>query len=243
MKFDLSLLHDKLLDLLKNFDQICRENNINYSLYAGSLLGAIRHNGFIPWDDDADVVLERKEFEKFLTSIPDNFEIIRSPWLYRFKKKNEKYFIDIFIFDFTSNKSIGRKIHVNLIRFTQGILKDSINLRKGGLLFKSLTLFTFLLGKPFSTKLKLNIYDFYSKLWNKSTNRRYIISSHDQFYYVGKIFPVDIILEYEEVSFEGCKFFAIKDSHVFLKIFYGDYMKLPDEDKRVPAHGWYNENY
>ena len=51
--------------ILKDFIKICEENDLTYYMYAGSLLGAIRHNGFIPWDDDLDVIMFRDDFEKF----------------------------------------------------------------------------------------------------------------------------------------------------------------------------------
>lgn len=54
------------LEILEIIDRVCNEHNISYSLYAGTLLGAVRHQGFIPWDDDLDICMERSEYDRFL---------------------------------------------------------------------------------------------------------------------------------------------------------------------------------
>ena len=55
-----------LFELLVEFDRVCRKNDIRYILFAGSALGAVRHQGFIPWDDDLDVALLREDYEKLI---------------------------------------------------------------------------------------------------------------------------------------------------------------------------------
>ena len=73
-------LHEVELMILKDFIEICEENNLNYSIYCGSLLGTIRHGGFIPWDDDLDVAMFRKDFERFkeifLASNNEKYELL-----------------------------------------------------------------------------------------------------------------------------------------------------------------------
>ena len=60
-----------LLQMLHEIDRVCRKHNITYTLFAGTALGAVRHGGFIPWDDDLDVIMLRPEYERFLVLAPD----------------------------------------------------------------------------------------------------------------------------------------------------------------------------
>lgn len=62
---ELRLIHSEIRCWLRRFDEICAANGISYTLDAGSLLGAVREHGFIPWDDDADIAMTRAEYEKF----------------------------------------------------------------------------------------------------------------------------------------------------------------------------------
>lgn len=68
---DLTRVHQANLQMLKEIDRICRKYRLTYMLDAGTLIGAVRHRGFIPWDDDADVAMTRKNFDAFLKVAPD----------------------------------------------------------------------------------------------------------------------------------------------------------------------------
>ena len=73
----LALLHTSLQEILDRVVEICERHNLQYSLAYGTLIGAIRHNGFIPWDDDLDIVMPRKDYLRFIeyckTELPNQY--------------------------------------------------------------------------------------------------------------------------------------------------------------------------
>lgn len=89
-------LHTVLLSAMKDIDKICRENGLRYYLHAGTLLGALNHKGFIPWDDDVDISMMRDDYEKFLHIVQEQYTDI--------------YFIDNFQTneEFSNNRTVLR---------------------------------------------------------------------------------------------------------------------------------------
>lgn len=94
------------LEMLKVLDEICKRNDIHYQLFAGTALGAVRHRGFIPWDDDLDVVMLREDYEKFLKIAPQQIgnayflqKEFSEHWPMQFSKlrKNDTAFIERYI--------------------------------------------------------------------------------------------------------------------------------------------------
>lgn len=126
-----------LLELIKEVDRICRKNGIEYSLDGGTLLGAVRHGGFIPWDDDADIVFYRPEYRKFFKACKKDLNTERFflqeyrtdpeyPWGYAKLRLNGTEFIqpgqehlnfhkgiyiDLFIYDQVPDNPITRRLH------------------------------------------------------------------------------------------------------------------------------------
>lgn len=67
----LDKIHRTEMDIMREIDRICRKHNLTYFLSCGTLLGAVRHKGFIPWDEDMDIMMPREDYEQFLKVAPD----------------------------------------------------------------------------------------------------------------------------------------------------------------------------
>lgn len=98
-------LHMVLLDAMKDIDRICRENGLRYYLHAGTLLGAINHKGFIPWDDDVDISMMRADYEKFL-------EIVQKEWTHKYYVHNYKTDPN-----YKNNRTVLRVLGTEVIHF------------------------------------------------------------------------------------------------------------------------------
>lgn len=78
--YDINALHNCVLNILKGIDETCRQHNLRYYIFAGTLLGAVRHKGFIPWDDDMDIAMPRPDYDKLIEHqkewLPANLEMV-----------------------------------------------------------------------------------------------------------------------------------------------------------------------
>ena len=241
-------IQKELLKLLKEFDEFCQKEDIKYSLSSGSLLGAVRHKGFIPWDDDLDCLIDRANFNRLKKAIAGS-ETIKlenctesSLWTERCRFIKSDYTghysptLDVFIFDNCPDNKIFASIKMFVIRTLQGMIKYSLSLKKGGLLMKASSLVTYLMGRPFSHKTK---YRWYTKVaqWGNNKSSKYMKVYHDQWTALNFSYPCEILKEVKRFEFEDTKANGFVEYDKYLRIIYGDnYMTPPSEENRVPIH-------
>ena len=249
--YDMDILHDRMLQIATEVDRICREQGFKCSLYGGSVIGAVRHNGFIPWDHDIDMAMPRKDYDKFVK--------------YMLKNPNEK----IFFSNFHSEKRYPNnwgKVRLNGTVFLEQELAPLTELHKGVFidlhpidnvipcLLKPqvrLSQYFSCIGQVKSgvyqggRGLKYKVYKLFSWLpyWaiNGLRDGAMKLFKHLPTKYVFKVaHPNDPKIEpmardtFEDLiehDFEDRRFFIPKHYHRFLRKRYGDYMQLPPESE------------
>lgn len=242
------------LEILKVFAQICKELDLKYYVIAGTLLGAVRHQGFIPWDDDIDVGMPRADYERFLQEAPKHlpehlflqtyktdpgylhvFAKIRNSNTafietgIAHQKMNHGMFLDIFPLDNYSLKmdSGWVKLRRTLIdlRLSYGYRADGHS-RKIRLLRPVSKLFYPTLQKAKEAKEKL-----YS-----SVEYTGMTVNCSGIYGQREIMPADWYGQGTELEFEGVKVMAPAQYHQYLSQMYGNYMQMPPVEKQVSHH-------
>ena len=236
------------IPILEMIDTICRNNNINYTISDGTLIGAVRHGGFIPWDDDIDISFDRKNFNKFIDAfkreaLPD-YTIVHDMWVYRVSRKDNpgllKTFpegcIDLLIFDNAPDNIFFNTIKNLVIKLLHGMLKNEVKYEGFSPLHKLLLFITHFLGLLFDRRTLQNCYDKVAQWGNKKTTQ-YLGRYYCSYRYISNIrYEKSMLDEYIDMTFETQKCMSVKNWDYFLKTDFGNYMELPPEEKRTPIH-------
>ncbi len=251
------------LDMLVEFDRVCRENNINYVILAGTQLGAVRHKGYIPWDDDADIGMLREDFERFKTlSFKMNpsicyFQDHTTDPYYRwgygklrrtgttFIRAGQEHikcktgvFVDVFPLDDVPKSTLGQMIQ----DFNCFCLRKITWSEVGRVSSKGAAKVWWTLLSKIPINWVYKRLSYYTKKSRNDSDKYVRILMYTSF---GKLyrksvldlrygFPKKWITDRAEYEFEGHMLYGSKDYDAFLSYLYGDYMQLPPENKREP---------
>ena len=237
--------------LLYDFTEICKKNNLEYFMSCGSLLGTIRNNGYIPWDDDLDVFMKRTDIIKLKNILEDSdvfviktyYQIENSLRYYKFELKKVHFFIDIFPLE---------EIYINDLNEYWKKRKELITERKMAipdLLHKLSRTYPpqFCLDyKTDELSLKDKIilekyFDKYNYIDLNGKNAYLTVTSDMSSYFFDKMLPVKTSEVYPllKFNFEGIGVYCPSNYDKILKSFYGNYLEMPSEFQTHYAfHGW-----
>ena len=244
--------------ILDEIDRVCRENGLRYSLAYGTLIGAIRHQGFIPWDDDVDIMMPREDYDRLIALWPtaaskafvvdncddhpdsvNNFSKIRKNHttflqfeVERTRSYHKGFFVDLFPADRVPEGRLAQMIQ--FLDFSLNLLYNrGAPSGNGGVIGLAERILLGIMPKKRYHSLSLR-FGRRSRRWNQFNRGQYVMPStirDCRLYY-----PADFFDHLELVRFRGKDYFTVKDWDYALRLEYGDYMKLPPEAERIWKH-------
>lgn len=254
-KSQLDRLHRVEIEIVNEIDRICKKHHIKYFMAGGTLLGAVRHKGFIPWDDDMDIYMYRSDYEKFCAACATEVDDTRFFWQtqetdihYRWtygkmRRKNTLYlrdgqehmkffqgiFVDVLPFDKRAENLRCWSIQDKICRVWRRVLWSPVgayNERKKLLRFW----YKFLAIIPRDW-----VYTAYKKAatyYNKTNSKKYFSFNVTWKHPYTDGIDEEWIKQTIELPFEEFKYPAPQDYHAFLRFYYDEYMKYPPEEQR-----------
>ena len=245
------------LDILERLDRLCRENGLTYYLTAGTLLGAVRHGGFIPWDDDIDVAMPRADFDKLAKiaaaglpqgyfyqdsrterEYPFLFSKIRregaqvnEPILERVNIRKGR-FLDIFPLDKCPDSPRAANKFFKTVEFLKFVMiaKSDPEFRSG--YTRLLPRMAFSAAKLLPRPLLRLIRSAAVRLYGAGSSGKILCTVAGTHGYPRETYQAEWFVGHREMSFEGKLFPVPMQTEALLGSMYGDYMTPPDESER-----------
>lgn len=254
---DLRKLQLNLLEMLIEIDRICRKYGIEYSLDGGTLLGAVRHKGFIPWDDDIDVIMRRDEYVKFYRACKREMDKKRFflqeyrtdsnyRWGYaKLRRKGTEYirlgqehlknrtgvFVDIFVADNVPDDYLLRRMHYAACFVIRKLLYSELGMKSADSLAGRIWY-----GVCYKLVPRNRIFRLRNRIAKKCSRKKTQLVAHMTYPYPKQArfgMPAACFDEMMDIEFEGHTFRCFKKYDLYLSLLFGDYMKLPPKEKQV----------
>lgn len=248
------------LKILREVASICEKHGLRYFLYYGTLIGAVRHKGFIPWDDDVDIVMPREDYKRFLeiakkelpshlflqhrttdrgycyliAKVRDSNTTFIEQAGYAFKNMHQGIYIDIFPLDSVDGLKLKQKILVKTLRVLWNVyfMKKHPYYTEQNVLQKiNLSIYKLL---PLNCSLLARIYEKLSMLCKDKKSEYVADFTHNP--KMKQIYRREWFSQIVKLEFEGELFNVPSGYDECLKHVYGDYMQLPPEEQRRPKH-------
>lgn len=253
-------LRNVQLDILKNVDTFCKANGLRYSLCGGSMLGAVRHKGYIPWDDDIDIMMPRPDYDRFVATFSSDVDYIID-----FEKQEafRETFVKIcrkdtlMVDDLLQRGAFGINIDLfpidgvpsdKSLEYVEDVVARKEEIAKFCPFYKEMRSKKVLWMLKYWAKriaycktesiLKLKA-DFHTHLCKTPFETSELAGVISGSYGKKEIVKKGVFIEYEEMPFEDSSFMAISRYDEYLGAIYGDYMKLPPVEKRTNPHHYH----
>ena len=255
--YDIDTLHKHILQIMLSVDRVCREHEIRYYCWAGTMLGAVRHHGFIPWDDDMDICMPRPDYDRFMehahewlpqplealsietsATFPGSFGKIVDSSTTLIERGHSDYlagiYIDVFPIDGVPTSSLMRRIAVTRYKLLDKLLyflhRDPYKHGRGISSWPILLIQRLFTHEWARKKLRAanTAYDY-----NKS---EYVLDYDDG---INGIIAKRILGTPTPVEFEGHELMGVELADEYLRTKYGDYMVIPPHDNQRQHNFFY----
>ena len=248
------------LELMKMVDELCSKLNLTYYIIGGTLLGAVRHGGFIPWDPDIDIAMPRKDYEAIrkyfsenesdryfyqhysteknhlsphaLIKIKDSHVVVKSIYT-PYRPRYDGIYLDVFPLD---NAPVSQKLQERQTNRIQRLKK--IIFFKARYTYPSNSWIKVLAKKCISALLTPWSFYFLNKKMDKTMQKyngqssEYLVSMASHYSYWKQLMPQAVYGKPERINFEGLSLLAPAQTHEYLTRIYKNYMELPPEEQR-----------